>query len=220
MKRFLLTAATVVTTLVATSGLASAAAKPTAVTRPTKVANAVTTAAPAPAPQLVIVKGGDYLTKIAVDHDTTYLRLFYANTEITDPDLIYPGDSVRIPDASETLTARELSSSAPVDVKQEVAANPVVDTQPRRPIATTTPNVSDGSVWDRIAACESGGNWAINSGNGYYGGLQFSLSSWQAVGGSGYPNQASRDEQIARGAMLQARQGWGAWPTCSGRAGV
>jgi hypothetical protein len=75
-------------------------------------------------------------------------------------------------------------------------------------------------VWDRIAACESGGNWAINTGNGYYGGLQFSLSSWRGVGGSGLPSDASKAEQIARAQILQARQGWGAWPVCSIKAGV
>ena len=75
-------------------------------------------------------------------------------------------------------------------------------------------------VWDRLAACESGGNWSINTGNGYYGGLQFSLSSWRAVGGSGYPHRAGRAEQIRRGRRLKARQGWGAWPSCSSRLGL
>mgnify|MGYP006373783203 FL=1 len=79
---------------------------------------------------------------------------------------------------------------------------------------------SDGSVWDQLAACEAGGNWAINTGNGYYGGLQFSLSSWRGVGGSGLPSEASREEQISRGQMLQARSGWGAWPACSARLGL
>ena len=76
------------------------------------------------------------------------------------------------------------------------------------------------TVWDRLAACESGGNWSINTGNSYYGGLQFSLSSWRAVGGSGYPHRASRSEQIRRGKRLKARQGWGAWPSCSRKLGL
>jgi len=82
------------------------------------------------------------------------------------------------------------------------------------------PAVSNGSSWDRLAQCEAGGNWAINTGNGYYGGLQFSLSSWRAVGGTGYPHQASRETQIAMGERLRASQGWGAWPSCSRRAGL
>ncbi len=75
-------------------------------------------------------------------------------------------------------------------------------------------------VWDRLAACEAGGRWSINTGNGYYGGLQFSLSSWRAVGGTGYPHQASREEQIKRGRLLKARQGWGAWPSCTRKLGL
>ncbi|MBW3561345.1 MAG: cell wall-binding repeat-containing protein [Actinobacteria bacterium] len=76
------------------------------------------------------------------------------------------------------------------------------------------------STWERLARCESGGNWAINTGNGYYGGLQFSLSSWRAVGGAGYPHQASKWEQIHRGERLQSMQGWGAWPACSRKLGL
>lgn len=77
-----------------------------------------------------------------------------------------------------------------------------------------------GSVWDRLAACESGGDWHINTGNGYYGGIQFSLRSWRAVGGQGLPHNASRDEQIHRGEKLRHIQGWGAWPACSRRLGL
>jgi hypothetical protein len=76
------------------------------------------------------------------------------------------------------------------------------------------------STWDRVAQCESGGNWSINTGNGYYGGLQFALSSWQWVGGSGYPHQASKSEQIARAEILLQRQGWEAWPACSRKLGL
>ena len=75
-------------------------------------------------------------------------------------------------------------------------------------------------MWDQIAQCESGGNWSINTGNGYYGGVQFSLSSWRAVGGTGYPHEHTRAEQIKRADMLLAIQGWGAWPTCSRKLGL
>jgi hypothetical protein len=77
-----------------------------------------------------------------------------------------------------------------------------------------------GSVWDRLAQCESGGNWHINTGNGYYGGLQFSASSWAWVGGHGLPHEHSRETQIAMAERLLARQGWGAWPSCSRRLGL
>jgi LysM repeat protein len=76
------------------------------------------------------------------------------------------------------------------------------------------------SLWDRVAACESGGNWSIDTGNGYYGGLQFSLSTWHAYGGSGNPADASKSTQIAVAEKVLAGQGWGAWPVCSVKAGA
>jgi resuscitation-promoting factor RpfA len=89
--------------------------------------------------------------------------------------------------------------------------------------ATGNAAAADNGVWDRIAQCESGGNWHINTGNGYYGGLQFSASTWRAYGGTAYAStadQASRSAQIAVATKVQQAQGWGAWPVCSGRAGA
>ena len=79
------------------------------------------------------------------------------------------------------------------------------------------------SDWDRLAQCESGGNWAINTGNGYYGGLQFSGATWNAFGGGQYAataNQATREQQIAVAEKILASQGWGAWPACSASLGL
>ncbi|MFI2643478.1 transglycosylase family protein [Streptomyces sp. NPDC018610] len=84
-------------------------------------------------------------------------------------------------------------------------------------------HAADGGVWDRIARCESGGNWHINTGNGYYGGLQFAASTWRAYGGTAYAptaDRASRAQQIAVATRVQQAQGWGAWPVCSARAGA
>ena len=75
-------------------------------------------------------------------------------------------------------------------------------------------------TWNRIAHCESTGRWDINTGNGYYGGIQFKLSSWRAVGGQGWPHEATREEQIFRGELLLEIQGWRAWPTCSRKLGL
>ena len=76
-------------------------------------------------------------------------------------------------------------------------------------------------MWDQLAQCESGGNWAINTGNGYYGGLQFSLSTWRAYGGPGYPHEQSRETQIAIATKLRdANGGYGAWPACSASLGL
>ena len=84
----------------------------------------------------------------------------------------------------------------------------------------STPASASTPDWSGVAQCESGGNWAINTGNGYYGGLQFSQSTWRAFGGSGSAAGASRDEQIAVATRVQAAQGWGAWPVCSKKAGA
>jgi hypothetical protein len=73
--------------------------------------------------------------------------------------------------------------------------------------------------WDAIAKCESGGNWATNTGNGFYGGLQFTMSTWHANGGSGSPQNASRSTQIAVAERVLATQGIGAWPVCGKHAG-
>lgn len=75
-------------------------------------------------------------------------------------------------------------------------------------------------IFQAIAECESHGNWGISTGNGYYGGIQFALRSWQAVGGRGYPHHASKLEQIYRGVRLMRLQGWNAWPRCRYAAGV
>ena len=80
-----------------------------------------------------------------------------------------------------------------------------------------TAHAATDSEWDRVAACESGGNWAINTGNGYYGGLQFSPGTWSSNGGSGMPHLASRSEQIRVAENVLRTQGIGAWPSCGRR---
>jgi hypothetical protein len=164
--------------------------------------------------KIVKVEPGDSLIKIASAHETTHARIFYANPSIENPDLIHPGQEVRIPRPDEQLAER------PMPVPAEPAM-PAAQPSPAKvaPKRTYSP-VSGGSVWDRLAQCESGGNWSINTGNGYYGGLQFTLSTWRSVGGSGYPHQASREEQIARAEILQARSGWGQWPACTAKLGL
>lgn len=87
------------------------------------------------------------------------------------------------------------------------------------PNAAAAPN----SDWDRLAQCESGGNWSINTGNGYHGGLQFSASTWQAYGGGEFAptaDQATREQQIVVAERTLAGQGWGAWPACSAQLGL
>ncbi len=83
-------------------------------------------------------------------------------------------------------------------------------------------NASPGVNWDAIAQCESGGNWGINTGNGFYGGLQFTPGTWAGYGGKQYApsaNQATREQQIAVAERVLKGQGIGAWPVCGARAG-
>ena len=110
---------------------------------------------------------------------------------------------------TEELTERP---SAP-----ESAPPTTVPSPPRPVLSAPTP---DGDViWDRIAACESGGNWQINTGNGYYGGLQFSAPTWRSVGGPGLPHEHSREVQIYYAKILQARSGWDQWSCADARFG-
>ncbi|GAA1480849.1 transglycosylase family protein [Gordonia sinesedis] len=81
-------------------------------------------------------------------------------------------------------------------------------------VATATASADTGHNWDAVAQCESGGNWSINTGNGYEGGLQFSPSTWAANGGTGSAADASREEQIRVAENVLATQGPGAWPVC------
>jgi LysM repeat protein len=87
-------------------------------------------------------------------------------------------------------------------------------------LASTAEAATPTSAWDNLAQCESSGNWATNTGNGYYGGLQFNLTTWRAYGGTGLPNNASREQQIAVAEKVLAAQGWNAWPSCSKKAGM
>lgn len=175
--------------------------------------------APAPQPKTIVVQPNDNLTKLAEANDTTTLRLFYDNTDITDPDLIHPDQVLKVPSADETLAPREVPVNQQIATPSGSESTRAAAPQVSSAATESVTSVGDG-VWDSIAACESGGNWAINTGNGFYGGVQFTLSSWQAVGGTGYPNQASKAEQIIRAKILQSRQGWGAWPACTAKLGI
>lgn len=86
--------------------------------------------------------------------------------------------------------------------------------------AGTSAQAADASTWDALAQCESGGNWNANTGNGFFGGIQFTQQSWNGVGMSGSPANASRAQQIQAGERLLAQQGWGAWPACSAKLGL
>jgi LysM repeat protein len=162
----------------------------------------------------VTVNVGDTLDGIATAHQTTYVRLFDANNDIQDPDIIYPGQKVRVPKTDEQLPDRPIPSDAPV-VAVTPAQPQVSYTTPQYKAYTPAAPVSytSGTNWDRIAACESGGNWAINTGNGYYGGLQFTQQTWAGAGGLAYAPRAdlaTPAQQIAIASKLALSN----WPVC------
>ncbi|KAA0977536.1 DUF348 domain-containing protein [Paeniglutamicibacter gangotriensis] len=122
---------------------------------------------------------------------------------------------------------RELASdkvtTKPVDEEVSIGTKPKPKPKAEsKPKSTKTPKSVSGS-WAALAKCESGGNWSINSGNGYYGGLQFSASSWRGAGGGKYaalPHQATPAEQVATAEVLRRNGGWGHWPACSSKLGL
>lgn len=110
-----------------------------------------------------------------------------------------------------------------VSVKQRIAGVGIAGAATLIGGITTAGSAKAASVWDRVAACESSGNWHINTGNGFYGGLQFVQSTWVGYGGRAYAPRAdlaTKAQQIAIAQRVLASQGPGAWPVCSQRAGL
>ena len=123
--------------------------------------------------------------------------------------------SIRIVNGKEAsntvISEKEVTPAKPATIKRGTKAK------------SSAPSVANGSVWDSLAQCEAGGNWAINTGNGFSGGLQFTPSTWLAYGGGQYAPQAhlaTREQQIAVASKVQAGQGWGAWPACTAKLGL
>lgn len=173
-----------------------------------------------------------------------------SSTEAIEPDTIYVDDADL--DQGEEAVVQEGSAGEKevirriVEVNGIVESNDVVSEQEKTPATPTTiargtksravatrsaggntgaaaPAVAQGGVWDELARCEAGGNWATDTGNGYSGGLQFSDSTWSAYGGQEYApraSQATREQQIAVAERVQAAQGWGAWPACTAQMGI
>jgi uncharacterized protein YabE (DUF348 family) len=166
------------------------------------------------------------------------LQVFRVQVSEISQTTAVPAERVETPDPN-AFKGEETVTQAGVDGQQvtryrvtvtdgvETAREKLSTTVTRAPVAEQVtvgtqdrPAVASGGVWDQLAQCEAGGNWAMNNGNGFYGGLQFNLSTWRHYGGSGMPHQNSREQQIAIGERVQAAQGWGAWPSCSRKLGL
>jgi hypothetical protein len=168
--------------------------------------------APAPAPKIHEVQPGDSLSIIADQEQLPSWRpLWNVNQEITDPNLIYPGQKLTVPSGDSTADRpipEGMQTPAPV------AYHPVQPNGNVRHYSAQVLPVS-GDLFARIRQRESGGNYAENTGNGYYGAYQFSLGTWQGVGGTGLPSNASPAEQDMRAHMLYSQRGCSPWPnTC------
>jgi len=114
---------------------------------------------------------------------------------------------------------------APSTTGRNIAHTALAGAVAGAPLLAVTPvaQAAPTSTWDRVAQCESGGRWNINTGNGFHGGLQFTPSTWRGFGGAQFApsaHQASRAEQIVVAERVLAKQGWGAWPVCSRKAGA
>jgi nucleoid-associated protein YgaU len=177
------------------------------------------------------VEPGDYLIQIAQAHGIDDWRVLYAvNAEqIDDPNVLLVGQELAIPAEPSAVdmgpaTIPPAGSSEPEAQAASPASTQSQGSQQAQP--EPAPQASQGvahSVWDRLAQCESNGNWSTNTGNGFYGGLQFHPGTWAAHGGHAYaPNAhlATRGQQIAVAERVLAAQGWDAWPACSARLGL
>jgi uncharacterized protein YabE (DUF348 family) len=162
--------------------------------------------------------------RVGVSEVSETTAVTFERVETPDPNAFVGDEKVTTPGVNgEQVTTYRVTVTDGVETARETLSTTVT----REPVAAQVsvgtkakPAIADGSVWDALAKCEAGGNWAINTGNGYYGGLQFNLGTWRANGGTGMPHQASREEQIAVGQRVQASQGWGAWPGCTRKLGL
>lgn len=170
------------------------------------------------------------VTRIRLEKVTQTAPLAPANREVADPSMNMSRRVVEDPGQPGTQNVTfAVSTVNGVEAGRLPIANEVL-TPARDGVVrvgakpgTEVPPISNGGAWDALSRCEAGGNWAINTGNGFYGGVQFDQNTWERNGGLRYAGRAdlaTREEQITIAEVTRARQGWGAWPVCSGRIGA
>ena len=178
-------------------------------------------------PASYTIRPGDTLSQIAArtyGSAADWPALWWANRrQVPDPDLITAGQRLALPSSHPVPPWLARAALAATAAARPVASPRAAATAaPAAPAPASSPaSASPGGVnWSAIAACESGGNWAINTGNGFYGGLQFTEQTWLANGGGRYAssaNLATPAQQIAVAQNVLASQGIGAWPVCGAR---
>jgi LysM repeat protein len=168
------------------------------------------------------VKQGDTLSAIAAHaygNAANWPAVWWPNRhQMPNPNMIAAGQRLRMPASGHVPAWMARAAQAAVPAAAPVAASVSQAAAPAAaPVSTATPASSGGVNWSAIAACESGGNWSTNTGNGFYGGLQFTQQTWLAYGGGRYAssaNLATPAQQIAVAQRVLAGQGIGAWPVC------
>jgi hypothetical protein len=140
------------------------------------------------------------------------------------PALTTPADPGSVPPENLDAGTLPVPGSAPMEATLFSVATPrAAPSTPAAAAPSSGPFVVDEATWDRLAQCESSGNWAINTGNGYYGGLQFDLGTWAAYGGTAFaerPDLATREQQITVAEALYAKRGFQPWPACRVKLGL
>jgi LysM repeat protein len=180
-------------------------------------------------PASYTVHQGDTLSAIAAHNygnSADWPAVWWANRyQVRNPNVLLVGQRLRLPTSGHVTAAitRAAQAAIPAAPSPSPASTaPVSYSQPdpsaATPVSTPAPASSGaGADWNAIAACESGGNWSINTGNGFYGGLQFTQQTWLGYGGGQYApsaNLATPSQQIAVAQQVLAGQGIGAWPVC------
>jgi len=175
-------------------------------------------------PASYTVQQGDSLSVIAAHtygKAADWPAVWWVNRhQVANPNQIAPGQRLRLPASGQVpaLMARAARAAIPGTPAASAAVSvPQASPSAAAPVSTAAPASSGGANWSAIAACESGGNWSANTGNGFYGGLQFTQQTWLGYGGGQYAssaNLATPSQQIAVAQRVLAGQGIGAWPVC------
>lgn len=191
--------------------------------------------ADAPVETTYTVQEGEFLAEIAQEHDLDGWAPIYAlnHDAIDHPDVLRIGQELDIPAEPDAVDVDAIDipgQGAPAGSadRSQASSDGQATSQGTQESTSASPEPqpsqsASGSVWDRLAQCESNGNWSTNTGNGFYGGLQFHPQTWAAHGGNQYaPNAhlASRGQEIAIAERVLASQGWSAWPACSSKMGL
>ena len=171
-------------------------------------------------PASYTVQQGDTLSVIAAHaygNAADWPAVWWANRQqVPNPNVIAAGQRLRLPASGQVATLMARAAQAAIPARPAAPA-PAAAAAAAAPVSTAAPASSGGANWSAIAACESGGNWSANTGNGFYGGLQFSEQTWLGYGGGQYAssaNLATAAQQIAVAERVLAGQGIGAWPVC------